>query len=126
MNIESVKSIFRLFSGDEDIGKYTPLISLAAAEVRGMLKEGADSSDTRLDFLCAAAANYRLQQINSAHDRSESTCAGMAKHASDSGAELKFAAKLLTDYLGMCRDLITEAPIAFAAFGTDGEVNGDA
>ena len=25
MNIESVKSIFRLFSGDEDIGKYTPL-----------------------------------------------------------------------------------------------------
>lgn len=121
MNIESVKSLFTLFSGEESSEKYMPLISLAAAETETMLAEGADSGDIRLDFLCAAIANYRLQQINAAHDRTESTYAGrMTSSAGNSGA-LKYAEKLLADYINLCGSLITPKTFMFMSFGTDSE-----
>lgn len=121
MNIESIKPLFQLFSGEDDIGRFMPLITLAAAETERMLTDGADRSDIRLDFLGAAIANYRLQQINAAHDRTESTYAGrLAADCGNSGS-LRYAEKLLSDYINLCGDLIKPRTFMFMSFGTETE-----
>ena len=63
MNMMQINSLFTLFSGETDLNKYSPLIDSAVSQVTSQLREGADISDTRLDYLCAAIANYRYSQI---------------------------------------------------------------
>lgn len=121
MNIESVKPLFRLFSGEDDIERFMPLITLAAAETARMLADGADSSDIRLDFLGAAIANYRFQQINAAHDRTVSTYAGKLAAAPGNGSSLRYAEKLLGDYISLCGDLIKPRTFMFMSFGAETE-----
>ena len=114
MNIESVKTLFELFSG-EQAEDFAPLITLAAAETEKMLLPAADSSDIRLDFLAAAIANFRLRQIKASRDRSQVTYAGkMLKADGDSSAA--YAGKLLRDYLQLCGDLIRPRTFIFAGF----------
>lgn len=121
MNIESVKPLFRLFSGENDLETYMPVITLAVAETEKMLADGADSSDIRLDFLCAAAANYRLQQINAARGRSESTYAGKLAAAPENSGSLRYAEKLLGDYINLCEELIKPRTFMFMSFGAETE-----
>lgn len=121
LNIESVKSLFTLFSGECHLEPYMPLISLAAAETEKMLAEGADVTDIRLDFLCAAIANYRLQQINAAHDRTESTYAGGFAVSPENSGSLRYAEKLLGDYMNLCQDLIKPRTFMFMSFSTETE-----
>jgi hypothetical protein len=116
VNIESVKSLFELFSGEES-ESFAPLISLSLAETEKMLLPEADTSDVRLDFLAAAMANYRLQQINSSRDRTQATYAGKMLSAG-SGSPVSGAEKLLRDYMQLCGDLIRPKVFVFA--GTSG------
>ena len=112
MNIESVKSLFRMFSGEDEPEKYAPLIELALAEVEKMLLPDADRSDVRLPFLCAAIANYRLCQINSSRDRTQVTYAGkMLRDGGDSSSA--YAQRLLRDYLELCGELIFPQTFTF-------------
>lgn len=113
MNIESVKSLFRLFSGEDEPEKYAPLIELAMSEVEKMLLPDTDRSDIRLAFLGAAIANHRFCQINSSRDRTQLTYAGkMLKDGENS--VLAFSEKLLRDYLELCSDLIAPQTFTFA------------
>ncbi len=123
MNIESVKTLFQLFSGEADIDKYLPLIELSVSETEKMLLSGADGSDSRLDFLTAAAANLRCQQLIAAQNHSESTYAGKLLSA-DSGCAgtVKYAEKLLSDYISICSDLIKPKSFVFMSFGSQEEV----
>ena len=120
--IESVKSVFALLSGIDDCEKYSSVITLAVHEVEDMLIDE-DCADIRLDFLCAALANFRVQQLLAAHDRSEFTFAG--KTASVSSAKnvspLHFAEKLLGDYLAMCKNLVKPQPFVFFSCGGKGD-----
>lgn len=116
MNIESVKNIFSLFSGETDLEKYSPLIALAVRETDKMLVSENIEGDIRLDFLCAALANYRLQQINAAHDRSESTYTGKMITSPQNSGTLKYAEKLLQDYINLCSDIIKPRTFMFASF----------
>jgi hypothetical protein len=119
MNIESVKSLFTLFSGEEDHGRYAPVISLAMAEVERMLLPDADRTDIRLEFLCAAAANHRLQQLNAARDRTEVTYAGdMLQPPSQTrpSGSLAYSERLLRDYMQLCEDLIQPRNFVFISF----------
>lgn len=118
MNIESVKSLFMLFSGLDEYEKYMPVISLAVAETEKMLTEEAQCDDIRLCFLCAAVANYRLQQINAAHDRTESTYAGKLTATPQNSGCLQYAEKLLNDYINLCSELIKPRTFMFMSFGT--------
>lgn len=120
MNIESVKSLFRLFSGEDDIEAYLPLIELSVSETEKMLLDGADSTDVRLEFLCAAIANFKFQQANAAHDRSESTYAGKLLSSPENSGVLGYAEKLLSEYMNLCSDLITTKTFVFMSFGSDG------
>lgn len=121
MNAVSVKSLFKLFSGEEVLDEYAPLIDLAMTEVGEMLLPDADSSDVRLDFLCAAIANNRLQSIKNAHDRSDITYAGKLISA-DQNSSLIFSERLVRDYMALCGSLISKKTFIFGAFasGEDG------
>lgn len=114
MNIDSVKSLFRMFSGEDEPEKYSPLIELSLTEVEKMLLPDADRSDVRLTFLCAAVANHRFRQIKSSRDRTEITYAGKTiKDGADSA--LAYSEKLLRDYLELCSELISPQIFTFFA-----------
>ncbi|MCM1316230.1 MAG: hypothetical protein NC205_03985 [Prevotella sp.] len=115
MNIESVKTLFELFSGEEASEKYIPLITLSVIEVERMLLPDVDHSDMRLDFLCAAFANHKLQEVNAARERSEYTSAGKMLTVSQNTA-LKYAKNLLHDYMNLCAELIKEKTFVFMGF----------
>ena len=117
MDIVTVKSIFTLFSGEDDTEKYLPIIELAVIETSNMLADDANSDDVRLNFLAAAIANFRLQQINAAQDKSTSVYAGkLLTSKSDSGT-LGYAEKLMKDYMNLCSDLIKKQTFTFMCFG---------
>ncbi len=118
MNIESVKTLFSLFSGEEATEIHMPLIELACAEVKKTLLPDADRNDIRLDFLTAALANYRLRQVKSSRDRTKVTYAG--KFLADSDNECAYAEKLLRDYLQICEELIAPRIFVFCGF-SDGK-----
>ena len=114
MNIESVKSLFRQFSGEESEDN-APFIELAAGEVRRMLLPGADDSDVRLDFLAAAIANYRLSRIKASRDRTQVTYAGkMLKNGE--GSPCESAAVLLKEHIQLCSELISAKTFIFAGY----------
>lgn len=122
MNIESVKTLFSLFSGEEAAESNDPLIELALAEVEKMLLPDADCTDIRLDFLTAALANYRLCQVKSVRDRTKVTYAGKML---DGGIDkCAYAEKLLRDYLQLCEGLIAPRIFVFSGFsGIKGDVS---
>ena len=114
MNIESVKSLFELFSGEE-AEEYIPLIGLSVVETERMLLPEADSSDVRLDFLAAAMANYRLARIKASRDRTQVTYAGKALK-NDEGSSCEAAADLLREYMQLCSELISAKTFIFAGY----------
>ena len=63
MNTDSVRSLFAMFSGQPTDESTAPLVTLAVERVSSFLLPEADPEDVRLDFLCAAEANFRYQQI---------------------------------------------------------------
>lgn len=79
MTVSTINSLFTLFSGETDTEKYSPLVSSAVTQVRNMLREGASSNDIRLDYLCAAVANYRYTQITCVKNKVAYTYAGTAE-----------------------------------------------
>lgn len=114
MKVSKVTGLFKLFSGEESSVKYEPLIGLAIAETEKMLLPDADRDDIRLDFLSAAIANNRLQQINSAHDRTRATYSGKMISA-DEALPLTYSERLLKSYLELCSDLIAPQIFTFTA-----------
>lgn len=118
MNIESVKSLFELFSGEPQ-ENYLPLAELAMAEVEKMLLPDADQTDIRLNFLAAALANYRLSQIKVSQDRTKVTYAGKML---DPTAAKTYAAALLRDYLQLCSPLIRQRTFIFTGFSGGEEI----
>jgi len=118
MNIESIKSLFELFSGEKQ-EEYHPLAELAAAEVEKMLLPDADRDDIRLNFLAAALANYRLCQIKASQDRTKATYAGKMLDAEDIRTN---AAALLRDYIQLCSPLIRLKTFLFSGFSGKEEI----
>lgn len=112
MNIESVKSLFKMFSGEDNVDEYEPLIGLALAETEKLLLPQADRSDIRLSFLCAAMANHRLCQIRAARDKTQAAYSGTM--LTDSTKRIvENSEKLLRDYLELCSDIITPQMFTF-------------
>lgn len=112
MNLTKIKSLFTLFSGDTFAELHEPFIEIAVIEVERMLLENADKEDVRLDFLCAAIANFRYYQALAASDRSEYTYGGKVISSCE-GKILDFAEGLLKGYFRLCDDLINGADFVF-------------
>lgn len=112
MDITKIKQLFTLFSGESCTEEQEPLIQLALTEVEAMLTENADKSDERLNFLCAALANFRYCQALSAQDRSEYTYGGKFINDSDRKS-LSLAEGLLKGYFQLCSDIIKGSDFIF-------------
>ncbi len=120
MDIESVKTLFRLFSGEESGGEYAPVIELAMKETEKILRPEADKGDIRLSFLAAAMANYRVVQLRSTQDRSRYTYAGKMQAVGKNMGTAE-AEKQLRDYYELCSDLIVPQTFIFMGIGKGGE-----
>ena len=121
MDDTRIKNLFTLFSGEEYTQEHSPVVQLAITETQKILRDPG-TLDGRVDFLCAAAGNYRWQQICSAHDRSEYTYAGEMSKVSNYSV-LTFAENLLRDYYNMCADIIKPQNFVFMGFAAGEDLN---
>lgn len=113
MNMEMIGSLFSLFSGEQDVSAFLPLLMTAVQEVRQELREGADSKEVRLCYLAAAVANLRYTQMYGAQERALATYAGTIARQSDASQQLRFAKQLVYSYKGLCADLIRDREFVF-------------
>ena len=120
MDSENIKSLFTLFSGEQYNNELAPFLEVSTIQVQKMLRDDADENDVRLEFLCAALANYRYRLAAASADRSEYTYAGKMLSVSD-GKLLNFSESLLKDYYHLCRDLINGTDFVFSAISNTTE-----
>ena len=113
MDIQEVVSLFDLFTGEEIGDTYIKIINLAMYEVICMLVPGADRTDPRLEYLAAALAYYRYQQILAARERAAVTYGGKVLKESQNTA-YEYSKQLLSDYMQICRGLIKTDTFVFA------------
>ena len=121
MNRITIRTLFLLFSGEDNCDALMPFIDISIMEITKILKPDADADDDRLNFLCAANANYRYQQARSARDNSEYTYAGKMV-AKDNNAVISYAMKLLRDYYELCSDLLEQQNFIFMSFSSKEDI----
>lgn len=119
MDIERVKSLFTLFTGQNDYEKYLPVINISVLQVKNMLLKNADSDDSRLDILAASIANYRYVQILASRMESISAYNGKMLMSDKNSGALKYAGQLMLEYMEICSDLIGESPVFISTGGSD-------
>lgn len=118
INIDSIYSLFRLFSG-EDAERNKNFILLAKKETERMLIPDVQE-DERINFLCAAIANYRYQQAKAASGDSEYTYTG-EMNSDKKNNILIFAENMLRDYYQLCSDIIKPQNFVFMSFSSSDE-----
>ena len=121
MNTQTVTNLFELFTGTHNGIEYYQLIRLAMYETEKMLLPDADRTDIRLDFLSAAIAFYRLQQILAAREIAECTYAGKVLKESQNTA-YDYSKRLLRDYFQLCSDLLYSQGFIFSSFSSGEDV----
>lgn len=119
--IDTVMSLFKLFSGQE-VEKNEAFIIIARDELTKIVIPEAMETDERVNFLCAAIANYRYQQAKSASDRTTYTYAGGMEKNTDY-SPLAFAENMLKDYFNMCSDIIKPKNFVFMGFSKESDLN---
>lgn len=124
MNFEAVKALFALFTGLEDTEKYLPVLNFAVKETTDMLASVQYASDSRIELLCAAIANYRFVQLEAAREYTQSTYAGKLSSAKKDSSALKYACALVKDYMTVCRKLLKTSDFVF--IGSDTGYNEEA
>ncbi len=118
ININSICSLFRFFSG-EDSEENKNFILLAKKETERMLLPDVQE-DERINFLCAAIANYRYQQAKAASDACEYTYTGKM-NSNKKNNILVFAESMLRDYYQLCSDIIKPQNFVFMGFSSSDE-----
>lgn len=115
MDYDIIKKLFCMLSDEPDWEPYQAIVNLAIHQVGRLVAPDSDKSDIRISFLCAAMANYRLQQVKAAHERSQYTYAGKMENGAKNTA-LAYAERLLRDYLQMSSELLIDKPFVFMSF----------
>lgn len=121
MDVDAALKIFEIFTGQRNGEEYFRIINLAVYETGMMLRPGADQTDTRLNFLAAAIAYYRVQQIFAASERAAVTYAGKVLKESQNSA-YEYSKLLVRDYMQICSDLIKPQHFIFSSFSSEEEV----
>ncbi|MBQ8926769.1 MAG: hypothetical protein IJ055_00655 [Oscillospiraceae bacterium] len=122
MDMQTVASLFTLFSGQQDTQTYGPLLTAAVLEVTQSLRTGADVQDARLCYLAAALANLRYTQLTGAREHMLATYAGTAAVSVDEKGRLGFAQRLAEGYRSLCRELLQDTAFVFLTVGGWGDV----
>lgn len=113
MNMQMIGSLFRLFSGEDDLETHMPLLMTAVQEVAGKLRREADAAEVRLCYLAAAIANLRYTQLYGAREKALATYAGTLARQSDGDQQMRFALQLVRSYQGLCADLLEDRDFIF-------------
>ena len=113
MDMETIGSLFRLFSGETDVTMHLPLLYEAAGTVHARLRKGADAHDIRLAYLAAAIANMRYAQIYAAREKPTATYAGTIATKADGAEVLRFTASLASAYVAVCAPLLEDEGFGF-------------
>ena len=121
MDIDEAKKVFELFTGEENGEEYFMILSLAVYETETMLRPEAAPTDVRLNYLAAAIAYYRVQQILAARERAAVTYAGKVLKESQNSA-YEYSKLLLRDYMQICSGLIKPQNFIFSSFSNGEEV----
>ena len=111
MNRITIRTLFMLFSGEDNCDELMPFIDISVMEISKIIRPDADIEDVRLDFLCA----------RSARDNSEYTYAGKMISA-DNKTVVSYALKLLKDYYELCSDLIQPQNFIFMSFSSKEDI----
>lgn len=111
MDIERIKSIFSLFTGQDDYERYLPIINFATVQVKNMLNSTADIYDIRLDMLAAAVANYRYVQIVASRMENISAYNGKMLVPDSNSNAVKYAERIVRDYMDICADMLKEQSV---------------
>ncbi|MDR0919304.1 MAG: hypothetical protein LBM93_08685 [Oscillospiraceae bacterium] len=113
MDITQITPLFILFSGQNDVEIYTPIIQNAIREVQSMLKVGTNQTDERLPFVAASVANYRYTQITAARDKIAYTPAGKIDETHNGIQQFDFAKSLMEQYMCSIKDLLKDDCFSF-------------
>lgn len=103
---DKIKELFLLISGQGE--EYLPLIRAAVLEVEGMLKEGADKTDERLEFLIAAVANLYYTKQDCAKLKPYASTVGDLSAKSGADVRIKAAEELAEGFSFLCRGLLAD------------------
>ncbi|MDO4864334.1 MAG: hypothetical protein Q4A05_09220 [Ruminococcus sp.] len=112
INVNNVNTLFELFSGESADSEWAPVVTMAVSEVTAMLLPDADDTDTRLEFLAAAVANYRTQEIKLSSGKAEYEYVGKMS-SGGVRASLTGAETLMREYVQMCSGLINAKTFIF-------------
>lgn len=115
MDMQMIYSLFKLFSGEEDARKYTPLLMTAVQEIKSSLLHEEDIQEVRLCYLAAAVANLRYMQLSGAQEKSLVTYAGTVSRESNAEKQIHFAEQLVQSYRALCSDLLKVKNFCFIA-----------
>ncbi len=105
--------LFCLFAMLSEVGEYQPLLEAAIAECERMLRDGADRSDVRLCYFCAALANLRYTQMMAARYELSHTYAGTVAKSHDATVPCGFAERLVHEYRAAATDLLIDCRFLF-------------
>ncbi len=117
MDMEQCGKLFCLFAMLPEAEPYQPLLDAAAAECMRMLRPGADASDIRLCYFCAALANLRYAQMQAARCGISHTYAGTLAKAHDASVPCGFAERLVHEYHAAAADLLMDRRFLFTGIG---------
>ncbi|MCR5601317.1 MAG: hypothetical protein K6G33_11335 [Ruminococcus sp.] len=121
MDVQEINDLFELLTGEQNSQTYYNFINLSMYEVSVMLRSQECSTDYRLNFLCAAIAFYRVQQMLAARERAAVTYAGkMLKESQNTAYE--YSKLLLRDYLQICNDLLKCQNFVFSSFSGEEDI----
>lgn len=108
-----IRKLFLIFACVEDCGKWDDFVDAAILKVSGELKDGADSSDPRISFYCAAVANLLYHETLCARGAALPTYAGEIPAAAKGSCEL--AQRLALAYRENAANLLKDNNFAFRA-----------
>lgn len=117
MDIQEITEIFELLTGEQNGISYIRFINLSMYEVGVLLVSEEAGLDYRLNYLCAAVAYYRLQQMLAARERAAVTYGGTVLKPSQNSA-YEYSKQLLRDYMQICSDLIRSENFVFNSFSS--------
>lgn len=106
-------NLFCMFAMLSSVGEYQPLLDAAIAECYRMLRDGADASDVRLCYFCAALANLRYAQMMAARGTLSHTYAGTVAKSHDATVPCGFAERLVHEYQAAAADLLKDRCFLF-------------
>ncbi len=118
MDIETICGLFTLFSG-EDSDDYLAIITMSMTEAGHLVKSDTSIADERLNYLCAALANYHYHQAMCSRQNAAVTYAGKMNR-SQTDISLAYAEKLLRSYMALCHDIMKATDFIFIGFSGGG------